>query len=148
MNAYSAAFDQNAAATTTILGLTGSAAIRFYIYDIMLGSADTPGDQASHFQVERTTVAGTGGTSTAPEPLDPLSAASTTAAHYNPASEPTYTADSELLRFAVNQRATFRWVAAPGGELISVLGAATGIGLKFEASTGTYAVQGCIHFRE
>jgi hypothetical protein len=44
--------------------------------------------------------------------------------------EPTYTANQILLQVAVNQRATFRWVAVPGGEFWIPATADNGIGVS------------------
>ncbi|OHB75584.1 MAG: hypothetical protein A2W31_00820 [Planctomycetes bacterium RBG_16_64_10] len=61
--------------------------------------------------------------------------------------EPTYT--TELLRFSINQQATFRWVAAPDGELIAPATASNGIGLQFySVSGGTAECQAMFHHVE
>ena len=51
--------------------------------------------------------------------------------------EPTYTAIASLLDIALNQRATFRWVAAPGSELMAPATAANGIGLQCQGVGGS-----------
>lgn len=110
------------------------------IYDVVIGSNATPADQATQFDFLRLTAAGTS-TATSGNALDPgdpaslLAVATGTQTAYT--AEPTYTASSTLLRMTLNQRATFRWVAAPMSELIVPNTASNGIGLRSIASTGT-----------
>ena len=127
--------DTNTAATT-ILGITGSAAIRPKIYDMTVGSDATPADNAAEYVLQRDTAAGTS-TAVTPRPLDPLTSAAVATAGEAHSVEPTYTADLILLQWAQNQRATYRWVAAPGGELICTATAANGIGLQVIGIAGS-----------
>ena len=55
----------------------------------------------------------------------------------NHTTEPTYTANSELLDVGVNSRATFRWASAPGGELMIPATDNAGLGLTAIGSGGT-----------
>jgi hypothetical protein len=113
----------NAASATLPLGIvTGTAAVRTQIYDIVLGSDATPADNAAKYAIQRATTAGTwagaGGAAITPQALDPADPAAVTTANQGIASVgPTLTAAAFLLQFPLNQRATFRWVAAPGSEL-------------------------------
>ena len=75
-----------------------------------------------------TTAAGTG-TLVTPNPLDPDAPAALLTSDENHTVEPTFAAGSELIDFDLNQRATFRFVAAPGGELLVPATAANGIGM-------------------
>ena len=114
-----------------MINLTGSAAIRVKIYDLVIGSDAAPADVAGEFTINRTTDAGIGGTALTENPLDPLVVAATGAAIGGTFS--TAPADGTpviLLMVALNQRATFRWVAAPGSELISTATAANGLMLN------------------
>ena len=61
--------------------------------------------------------------------------------------EPTYNAVFAL-NFGMNQRATFRWVAAPGGEVMSAAGAASGFGAKVHTSTATLIENCTVHWWE
>ena len=128
---------QTAAGTTkTIINLVGAATIRPKWYDFILGSDAAPADVATEFNITRTTDAGTGGSALAESPLDPLMVAATGAATGGTfAAEPS--AGPILMNVALNQRATFRWVAAPGSELITVATAANGIMCSSVASGGT-----------
>ena len=129
--------DTNTAATSQI-SLTSTAAIRPRIYDFIVGSAATPADNAGEWVWRRTTAAGTS-TAFTPVALDPGDPAAAGLVGVNHSVEPTYTAAADLLHFAINQRATFRWVAAPLGELILPATAAAGAGL-LAVSVGGSAV--------
>jgi len=136
-------------AATTLLGLTGAATVRPKIYDFTLGSNATPADNAVEYALQRTTVAGTTGTAITPTPLDPLTIAAVTACQEAPTVEPTYTANIILFQWAQNQRATYRWVAAPGGELIFSAAAAAGIGVQVISIAGSAVIyRMTIHFEE
>lgn len=139
--------DTNTAATT-IAGITGSAAVRPKIYDVILSSDATPADNAGNYVLQRTTAAGTL-TSVTPTPIDPLTSASVTTAGEKHTVEPTYTANAILLQWAQNQRATYRWVAAPGGELVASAASANGIGLQVISIAGSaVTMQVTIQFEE
>lgn len=131
----------------TIVCLTGGTAVRLKIYDFIVGSAATPADVATNFLVQRNTAAGTG-TELEEVPLDPISPVATVAATGAHSAEPTYTAAQVLMNFSLNQRATFRWVAAPGSEMISILAASNGIGLKSLSSGGTPLSQASVYWEE
>lgn len=139
---------QTAAGTNlTILMLIGAAAVRPKWYDFILGSDATPADVATEFSIARTTAAGTGGTGLTEEPLDPLTvAASATGIGGTFSGEPTY--GNRLMNVALNQRATFRWVAAPEGELVTTATAANGIACRSIASGGTPNVNMSVFWSE
>ena len=139
--------DTNTAATTQ-LGITSTAAVRPKIYDLIIGSVATPADNAGEYFLQRYTAAGTS-TPVTPQALDSGDPAATATAGVNHSAEPTYTANAILLRPSTNQRATFRWVAAPGGELILPATAANGIGLLANAIGGSaVAMSYVLHYEE
>ncbi len=129
-------------ANKTALNLISAATIRPALYDLVIGSVATPADAAVKWYVQRTTAVGTEGSGYTPvalDPGDPASLADYGVAH---SSEPTYTANAVLLQISMNQRNTFRWVAAPGGELIAPATANNGLGCKTASvSTGTTAYE-------
>lgn len=133
---YSGLGDQAAASNITIIGVTSATTIRPELYEFLLGSGATPGDLASILHLERYTVAGTS-TSFTPIALDPGDPAALAAIGSNHTVEPTYTAASHLYALSLNQRATYRWVAAPGSAFKAPATAANGIGLQFQSSGGT-----------
>lgn len=108
--------DTNTAATT-ILELRSTTAIRPAIYDLISGSDATPADNAAEYNLQRTTTAGTS-TAVTPQALDSGDPAATATAGEAHSAEPTFTANAILLNYMHNQRATFRWVAAPDGEIV------------------------------
>ena len=131
----------------TLAEIVATTAVRPQIVDLIVGCDATPADQATRFVVQRRTAAGTG-TAYTPVALDPGDPASTTTANVNHTAEPTFTADALLLTISLNQRATFRWVAAPGGELVCPATAANGLGLRSVAATGAARHDCVIHFSE
>lgn len=133
----------------TILGLTSAATIRPEVYDLILGSAATPADNAAEYVLQRYSATGSGGSAVTPRPLDLADPASLAVAHEAHTSEPTYTADLIMLAFATNQRATFRWVAAPGGEIVLPATANAGVGLQTTVTGGSSVITSVMmHFNE
>ncbi len=132
----------------TLLGITRGASRRGKIYDFMIGSQAAPADVSFAIALVRSTVAGTGGTAITPRGLDPDESAAVAACQEAPTAEPTYTANSELMEYALNLRATWRWVAAPDGELIWPDTAANGIGVLLTHASDTSNVDGTVHFSE
>lgn len=138
--------DTNTAATT-LLELRSTAAIRPEIYDMICGSDATPADNAAEYVLQRNTTVGaaTGVTPRALDPDDPSATATAGEAH---TSEPTYTANVILLQWAQNQRATFRWVAAPSGAL-KLPAADNGVGLQVITVAGAAVnTNAMMHFEE
>lgn len=142
---------QRTASTTACLGsMTADAtrARRLRVYDIMFGSEATPADAAILWTVRRCSAAGTS-TGVVPQNLDPASATTEYDAGENHTIEPTFTSAAILLNVPLNQRATFRWVAAPGGELIMPATAANGFGIETDTiSTGTPVITATVHADE
>ena len=138
--------DTNTASTTQV-ELRSTTAIRPRIYDFLIGSNATPADNSGEYVFRRTTTAGTS-TAFTPVALDPGDPSATGTFGVNHSAEPTYTANADLLHFATNQRATFRWVAAPMGELV-LPAAANGVGLLAVAVGGSaVAMQYQCHWEE
>lgn len=106
--------------TIPMWNLRGATTRRLKVFDLIIGCAATPADQASSFALRRTAVDGSPLTAFTPTKLDPADGASIASLDltWTGAAEPTITADSDLLQIPLNQRATVRWVAAPGSELI------------------------------
>lgn len=129
---YAAAWNATNTQSTTvpIMTLTGAATVRPKLYDIIQGSDAAPADNAGTFVIRRHTTAPASGTAITPAPLDPADPASLCAAMMGPSiGAPTLTANTSLLQFALNQRATFRWVAVPGKELVIPATANNGLSL-------------------
>lgn len=133
-------------AAKTILELRSTTAIRPAIYDVVSGSGATPADAAVEFYLQRITTAGTS-TAFTPIALDSGDPAATATSGFNHSAEPTYTASAILLDVAHNQRATFRWVAAPESE-IQLPAAANGVGALVNAVTSTFSQSLMFHYAE
>lgn len=91
---------------------------RFKVIDVIFGCEGTPGDTAMTLRVQRTTAAATGGSALTPIPLDPADQAAGTTAMTGAISGHTLASALVLLEMPCNQRATTRWFAAPGSELV------------------------------
>ena len=134
MARYSASGSQNLAssAITTLNIASQSTAHRNIIYDIIIGNVGAPADLVTLHTIARVTAASTeaAGTTVTPTALDFADRAAQSKVLENCTTEPTYTANQELLEVPLNHRATFRWVAAPGGELITPATDKFGIGAK------------------
>ena len=121
---------------------------RGMIYDLLVGCAAMPGDQASKFVLGRTTGVGTPGSSFTPNNLDPAGPAGEYSAGVAHSGEPTYTANKELMVFGLNQRATFRWVASEGKEIMLAATQNNGAGFRSVTSTGLAIHQATVYHQE
>ena len=149
MARYSASGSQNLPASSTpITALTiasQSTVHRNIIYDIVIANVGAPADLVTLHTIQRITAVGTAGSAVTPSLLDIADRASQSAVGENHSSEPTYTSATELLEIPLNHRATFRWVAAPGGEIITPATNNAGIGAKAaHASADTEWRVGCM----
>jgi hypothetical protein len=134
-------------ANKTLVTVVSTTAVRPRLFDLTIGNSQTPADQAAQYAVTRFTAAGTAGSAPTPNPLDPGDTAGVATAGITHSAEPTYAATT-LLRINLNQRATFRWVASPGFELIAPATAANGLGMYLVSATATMASDGTIMYFE
>jgi hypothetical protein len=141
---------QQAMTTTfkTLLRIGAASAVslqRGKIEEFLFGTDGTPADNAMTADVSRATAAGTESAVT-PNKLDPADGAFLGAVAANATAEPTITANSRAMGWGFNQRATLRWVAAPGQQLVYPATDANGFAfrLKSPGYTGT-AVCDTIH---
>jgi len=150
MDKYSGVGTQTVAnPADTTLTLTGNTATRAKLYEIILSAISAPADITLKHTVQRCTAIGTG-TGFTPVKLDNDAPVAQLVCTVNHTAEPTYTASAFLLEGGVNQRATFRWVAAPGGEILIPATAASGVGI-FTIDVGAAAtpnVEATIHWEE
>jgi len=137
----------DSAATLTV---NASTAHRIWLYEINMGNVGTPADLTSMYLIGPTTDAGqSGGAITSTLLSDAAGQAARSVFHSNLTTEPTYVntsttqglavvADGDLLRVPLNHRATYRWVAPPGGEFVAPATTTDGFGGKADhASAGT-----------
>jgi len=136
--------------TLPYVTLIGTTAIRPRIYDVVMGSVATAADNAARWEFQRCTTAGTAGSSVTPQALDPGDpAAAATSGLAVFSAGPTLTASAFVLHWSQNQRATFRWVAAPGGELVIPATANNGLALMEMSIAGSAVAQeATIHYEE
>lgn len=128
-----------------VMASSGTSLQRGKIVEFTFGTDGTPADQAMTFDVSRISADGTA-TSVTPTKLDPADGAFLGLVTANHTVEPTVTAASRVAGWAANQRATNRWVAFPGQEL--VFPATNLAGFAFRAKspgyTGTAVVDAII----
>lgn len=141
MAKYSASGNNTLTSTPgdTCLSLVGITATlrRSYTYELIMGNEGTPADNVLNWVVQRATAEGTA-TEVVPTRLDLADAESDMNVGENHTGEPTYTATEEILEFPLNTRATFRWVAAPGSEIITPSTNEAGYGIvAFHAAATT-----------
>lgn len=131
----------NAANTVQgVLGLNAAAASprRLKLISWDLGSSDIPlSETAFTHMIQRSTTAPTG-VALVPNALDPADTlASTIVATHQITADPTLTANAFLDAIPLNQRATMRWVARDGSEVVVPAVANAGILLGLEVATPT-----------
>ena len=131
MARYSASGSQTlTSSAVTALGFAAqSTAHRNCVYEMWFGNVGAPADQVSVHTVQRITADGSG-TAVTQTALDAADRASQCTCLENHTSEPTYTSNTEVLEIPLNHRATFRWVAAPGGEVWTPATDNNGLGFK------------------
>lgn len=131
------------ASNKTALSIIAAATVAPKIYDFSVSASGTPADNVLVHTVQRMTVDGTGtavtprSVSYSPGIVTPIAALCTSKSNYTV--EPTITAATELFSQGINQRAAYRWVAAPGGEL--VIPAVAAAGLVFLVKSPAYTGQ-------
>lgn len=136
-NGFSSATN-TASSTAPLFGIMAATTTRGRIYDFVAGSDATPADAATKLAFQRTTTSGLGTTAVVPPPLDPADpAALLTYFSAWSSTQPTVTAVTSLLNVAMNQRATFRWVAVPDSELIVPATSNNGIALLSVVASAT-----------
>jgi hypothetical protein len=134
-------------AADTVLSVIAATTVRPRVYDIMLSSPSAPNDYSAEFYLQRFSADGTG-TAVTPQPLDFADPAATATSKHTYTAEPTLTANEILLQLAHNQRATVRWVAVPGRELIIPALAGDGLALLCNAVSTQFTEAATIFFEE
>lgn len=133
----------------SVLGVIGTAATRALVYDIQLGFA-APADLSIEWIVQRVTsvASATNNTAVVPVALDPGNTAAIAVSVENWTIEPTKTSATEFIDEELNQRASYRWVAAPGGEIMCPATAQAGVALIVIHASGTPTARATFHFEE
>lgn len=125
---YYASGEQNLASSAiSALSVVGAASTptRCWVTDLVVGNVGTPADLAGTYVIERTTDEGTGSDVT-PTKMDIADRAAQMQANENHTGEPTLSG-GKLLETPVNHRGTFRWIAPPGGEVVTPATATDGV---------------------
>jgi hypothetical protein len=143
---------RTAAAATSVGALIAAASNprRYKLYDWGFGAAEgTVGDAVFEWEIGRITAGGTSTAVTIPGPIDPADTqAATTVCGQAHSAEPTYTANQVLFALGLNQRASFRWVPAPGKELIIPATASNGFGFRTPIASAAVACRFQAFFEE
>lgn len=147
MARYAAAATRTASATLDVATVVAQTAAlrRGKLYELTVGCAGAPADNIFQWAVGRITAPGTN-TLLTPVALDLADGPNLNlwgSAHTVAA---TYTG-LNLLAIDLNQRATFRWVAAPYGELVHAATNNVGLGLRTPTATAL-AIDATLHYDE
>ena len=148
MAAFSFTMKRTASATLDVGSVLTAAASprRFKLADILFGSEAAPADNAFLWEVNKRTGLPTGGSSVTGQPLDDSDTAAPTIVG-NQAPTANGSGSGNKLSIPLNQRATFRWAAQPGREIISPAVASNGYGFSTPTSSAV-AVTCCAHIEE
>ncbi len=131
----------------SMLALNGVALTRGRVYDLGFGSSATPADNVVLWRVARSSsaVAVGGAVTETPIASSDGAPASQLIAISNVTTEPGY--EEVFIDIGVNQRASWRWVAAPEGELLTPADATSAIGIEPDGGGGGQA-RGYMHWSE
>jgi hypothetical protein len=132
-----------------LIGLASSTSTprRIKVYDVLIGTNGTPADNFLEWDISRITASSTS-TVLAAQPLDPADATALTVATVNSSTFGTITTGSNVFYVGINQRASYRWVAAPGGELVAPATSSAGFQLRTRSGGYTGTATGTLHFEE
>lgn len=139
----------SSAKTSGALRAPGSSMRRLKIYEWDIGATAAPNATDCNFTIDmvRTTANGTD-TSFTPNPVDLADAACVATFGQNATIEPTVTANSQLWTFGMNQRASYRWIAKDGKELVIPATANAGIAHRVLSPNYTANYGGTMYFDE
>jgi hypothetical protein len=143
---------RTASTTLSVGALTAAASNprRYKLYDWGFGAAEgTVGDGVFEWEIQRCTTAGTAATNPTPVIVDPGDTqAATTVCGQGHTTDPTLTANTVLFAMGLNQRASFRWVPAPGKELIIPATASNGLAFRTPIASAAVACRFQAFFEE
>lgn len=147
---YSASGSQTLGAsfkTCLTVGSNATTAQRNWIGEYRAGNEGTPADLTSVWTVQRVTALGTSTLVTATK-RDLADRVAQAACGENHTVEPTYTAAEELEEDPINHRGTYRWVAAPGDEIVTPATVGAGVGIKALHASAVTVFRGSFHWVE
>ena len=113
-----------------------------------MANVGTPADLVSVYYMGQVTAPGTATTVTATQQEDGADVVSRSVLNVNHTTEPTYVAtiegtglrtpaDGDIMRVVLNHRATYRWVAPPGGEKVAPATTTDGFALAADHASAT-----------
>lgn len=127
---------------------------RAKVYDVLVGTNGTPADNAVVWSIQRATAgstsAYTGYVSSVALALDQADSNPASAVWINSSAETgyTFTATTFPWYVGVNQRASYRWVAAPGSEIVLPAVSSAGVVLRVKSPGYTGTATGSIMWSE
>jgi len=138
-----------AAYTGALLGVTAGTpgGRRIKVYDVLIGTNGLPADNFVEWSIDRVTT-GSSATVVVPNPLDTADAPAVAVCTANSSTGGTVVATGQVFYVGVNQRASYRWVAAPGSELVSPAVAASGFQLRIRSGGYLGTATGTLLFQE
>lgn len=126
---------------------TTSLVRRGKVYDVMFGTNGTPADNAMEFDIARLTSPSTSALVTA-NPLNPADSAMASGSIANSTTEGTFSSSGEVFYIGINQRASYRWVAAPGSELVWPATSSAGLAIRARSPAYTSTATATILVQE
>lgn len=126
---------------------TTSLVRRGKVFDILVGTNGTPADNAIEWSLGYLTSPSTSAIVTA-NPLDQADAVAASGVIANSTTEGTFASSGERWYVGVNQRASYRWVAAPGSEIVWPATSSAGYGLRARSPGYTGTATGAMLFEE
>ena len=148
---YTASGDQTLTTvrkTCLTVGSNASTAQRNEISEYILGISGTPADNTIIWNIFRVSALGTS-TAATPGLTQDGDRAAQAACGTNHTVEPTEVANGEVLKLMpLNARATFRWVAPPGGELKHAATVGAGFGFMAHHASSTVDFQAIAYWAE
>jgi hypothetical protein len=149
MGKYSVELNRTASTTLAVgvIQATATTPRRIKLYDWMFGSEAAAADNPFLWTVDKITAIGSmaGGSGVTPVKLDEADASALCDATEGVTTNPTI--GGRLLSVPLNQRATMRWVAQPGSELVSPATDNTGFAIQTPTSSAV-AVSTCALIEE
>lgn len=116
------------------------------VYDILIGTNGTPADNAVEWDISRVTTLSTA-TFITPQPLDPADAAAVSLTIANSTTSGTISLQ-DAWYVGINQRASYRWVAAPGSEIVWPATSSAGLNLRARSPGYSSTVTGSWMWQE
>ncbi len=144
--AIAAAYKTLCAVYASTTGTT-SLVRRGKVYDILVGTNGTPADNYVEWSLGYLTAPSTSALVSA-NPLDQADAAAASGTIANSTTEGTFTSSGERWYVGVNQRASYRWVAAPGSEIVWPATSSAGYALRARSGGYTGTATGAMLFEE